>query len=209
VDGIHDPQIKLVFTMIARMMEDMERRILQKVHSESAHFESAFAQLQDILIDWNDQTLEAHKLQKSADTRIQTKIDQDMEIVQRMHASSAENHKASSVGGDVTYAPGEDADFGLYEFMRNNIATVRHNFPRTQAATSSNEGPVQQEKDIGPKWIPRVTTEADNASDTSRGRLQQQQKTLSLQLQAHQASVAQTTSQLPMWLRLQGSKSQS
>jgi len=83
----------------------MEQIILQKVASESVHtLELAFAQLQDILINWNEQKLEAHRLQKSADAKMDTTTHYGVEAVKEMGASSTGNEKPLPVKPEITCA---------------------------------------------------------------------------------------------------------
>jgi len=206
IDGISDPHIKVVLNMVSKIMQDMERRILQKVASESAHFESAFAQLQDILIAWNEQTLEAQRLQKSADVSMDTKVHYDVEAVKEVGASSTGNEKPLPVKPFITYASNKDFDTELHKFMCRSNEAVEQDFPRIRAPASGSEAPEQAGQDTSSKGMLQVKGERGHTSEITRGRLQQQQNTLSRQLQAHQASVVQTTSQLPLWLRVHSSK---
>jgi len=206
MDRINDPHIKLVLNMVSKMMHDMERRILKKIASESAHVETAFAQLQDILIAWNEQTLEAQRLQKRADARIDTN---DVEAVKEVSASSTGNEKPPPVKPDVACASSKDFGLEMHKFMCRSAEVAGQDLPRMQAPASSSEAPGKVGQDVGSEEMLQVKGESGCTSQTSRGILQQQQNTLSRQLQAHQASVAQATSQLPLWLRIQASKPQS
>jgi len=170
--------------------------MMQKMAAETTNLVSNFAELQDILIEWNSQTLEVQRLQKHAAPRIETKSFRELDIVEKSIQTAGEAWEPLPAESYITSAAKKHVNEEVHRFIHGDTATVVHKpaigveqrspnviLPNT-ACLDANRG----------QW-------ATSSTQDPRGKIEQQQKTLSEQLQAHQANVAQTASQLPLWLR--------
>jgi len=200
VGKITDAPTRMVLEAFLRVIRDLERRTMQKMAAETANLVSNFAELQDILIEWNSQTLEVQKLQKHAAARLGTKSFRDLDIVEKTIQTAREAWEPLPSEPFVTSAAKQHVDQEVNRFIYGDTAIAVHK-PAIGVEQRSPNVSLPNTTCLDANRGQRATRNQDCSTQDPRGKIEQQQKTLSEQLQAHQANVCQTASQLPLWLR--------
>jgi len=203
LENVTDNATKKFLRNFVQFVQEIERKLLQKIVTESGVLVSTFAELQDILIDWSNQTLEMQRLRKQQDGRAATKSSMDLAVVDEVATPSANKWEPLPFQVPVMSSAKQDMSSEVEKFIHgeaaNMMPTAPSQHPKLQSLPQTFSSVTHQNFNCG---LPPSGQQNCSAED-SKQRLQQQQKTLSQQLQAHQASVAQATTQLPLWLRPQ------
>jgi len=199
LEGIGDPDTKLVLNIFTKMMKDLEKRLLHKMCSQIDYLESAFTQLQDILIEWNDQSLQMQCWGDKPDGTYGTEKDANNMEGERLSDGISCPHFLKP---PIKLPSNPDIHLEVNKLIYGDTGTKQNVQKLQEAPTTSSPGSPDLGRTTTIEWKSQLSKTKYMSGETSRDKMQQRQKILSHQLHGH-AKMTRAASQLPMWLQPQ------